>query len=81
MLNNLPLLFQIKPIVIRSICLFVRKKNFCRISDLFGVNEETFLRCTQKVIESIVDCISQLIYWPDRSQYEEITMHFNAIGK
>ena len=51
------------------------------MSDLFGVNEETFLRCTKTALEAIVDRISHLIYWPKKTQYLEISNKFNRIGK
>ena len=54
---------------------------FYRLSVLFGVNEETFLRCTRVVLEAIVDKISYLISWPNRSGYRRIARKFNDIGK
>ena len=51
------------------------------LADLFGVSEETFLRLTEKLMNTLITHIKDFIYWPKRSHYGYIARKFNEMGK
>ena len=48
---------------------------------MFGVSEDTFLRCTDVVMDALVGNLHQIIRWPKPSEFEEIASEFDKVGR
>ena len=48
---------------------------------MFGVSEDTFLRCTDVVMDALVGNLHQIIRWPKPSEFKEIASEFDKVGR
>ena len=51
------------------------------LSHLYGVAEETYLRCCDEVMDALIDKIDQIISFPRNTEFAQIANNFNAYGK
>ena len=52
-----------------------------RLSCLFGVSEDAFIRATDDVMLSLLDNIQVFIRWPNKEDYPRIADNFQAVGR
>ena len=48
---------------------------------MFGVCEETFLKCTDIVMDCIVGNLHEIIRWPKPNEFAKVASEFNKIGR
>ena len=53
------------------IIFFAFVNSFRTLSQLFGLWEDTFLRCTDEVMDALIANLHQIIRWPKPSEYEQ----------
>ena len=64
--------------------MFVLIITFCyifRISHLFGICEEAFLRLTEQVMDALVSKMDRIISWPQKNEYQSISEEFESFGR
>ena len=54
---------------------------FERLSQLFGVSEDTFLKCTDVVMDALIANLHQIIQWPKPSEFEKFACEFEKVGR
>ena len=54
---------------------------FERLSQLFGVSEDTFLKCTDVVMDALIANLHQIIRWPKPSEFEKFACEFEKVGR
>ena len=52
-----------------------------RLSHLFGVSEESFLRCTDAVMDCLVGNLHKIICWPKPNEFASVASEFDKIGR
>lgn len=51
-----------------------------RLSYLFGVNEETFIRSVDDVMDALIEVIHLIVRWPRPGELPAIAAEFDKIG-
>ena len=51
------------------------------IAHLYGVSEETFLRCCDNVIDALLEKMHMIIKFPQPQEFRQIANNFNSSGK
>ena len=82
---NIFLIFEIflfKVIFHSTIASYILKYlYFERLAQLFGVSEETFLKCTDVVMDALIANLHQIIRWPKPCEFEEFASEFEKVGR
>ena len=58
------------------IIFFAFFNSFRPLSQLFGVSEDTFLKCTDVVMDALIANLHHIIRWPKPSDFEEFASKF-----
>ena len=48
---------------------------------MYGVSEETYLRCCNAVMNALISKIGRIIKFPQRNEFQDIADAFNSSGK
>ena len=48
---------------------------------MFGVSEETFLKCTDAVMDCLVSNLHKIIRWPKPNEFAAFASEFDKIGR
>ena len=48
---------------------------------MFGVSEDTFLKCTEVVMDALIANLHYIIQWPKPSEFEEFACEFEKVGR
>ena len=51
------------------------------MAHLFGIAEDTFLHCTDLVMDALIGNLHKIITWPKKSDFPDIATKFNDIGR
>ena len=54
--------------------------SFRTLSQLFGVLEDTFLKCTDVVMDALIANLHHIIRWPKPSEFEELASEIDKVG-
>ena len=54
--------------------------SFRTLSQLFGVLEDTFLKCTEVVMDSLIANLHHIVRWPKPSEFEELASEIDKVG-
>ena len=70
---------QVRPhkMVAMTLCYLGSKLPYKQLSGIFGVCEECYIRTTNHVLELLVGKSKEIIKWPSKEKYREITDEFN----
>ena len=52
-----------------------------QMSVLFGVSEDTFIRCTEKVVPALIAKVKEIIQFPRKENFASVAEEFDKIGK
>ena len=52
-----------------------------QMSVLFGVSEDTFIHCTEKVVQALIGKVKDIIQFPRKENFGSIADLFDKIGK
>ena len=62
------------------IIFFAFVNTFRPLSQLFGVSEHTFLKCTDVVMDALIANLHHIIRWARPSEFEEFACQFEKVG-
>ena len=62
------------------IIFFAFGNSFRTLSQLFGVSEDTFLKCMDVVMDALIANLHHIIRWPKPSEIEEFAAEFEKVG-
>ena len=62
------------------IIFFAFVNSFRTLSQLFGISEDTFLKCTHVVMDPLIANLHYIIRWAKPSEYEEFASEFEKVG-
>ena len=63
------------------VILFAFVNSLRTLSQLFGIWEDTFLKCTDVVMGALIVNLHQIIRWPKRSELEKFDSEFQTVGR
>ena len=55
--------------------------SFKRLAHLFGVSEDTFLRCTDTVMDALIANLHEIISWPSKNEFADYANNFEDVGR
>ena len=54
--------------------------SFRPLSQLFGISDDTFLKCTDVVMDALIPNLHQIMRWAKASEFEEFASEFHKVG-
>ena len=51
------------------------------MAHLFGMSEDTFLRCTDLVMDALIANLDKIISWPKKREFADVAHKFNDVGR
>ena len=63
------------------IIFFAFVNSFRTLSQLFGIWEDTFLKCTDVVMDALIANLHQIILWPKPAEFEQFASEFEKVGR
>ena len=67
--------------VTMTVCFLGCQTAYQQMSVLFGVSEDTFIRCTEKVVKALIGKVKEMIQFSRKENFATISDQFDKIGK